>query len=151
MKVDATVKRETGRIAAGTAVLSVLMIAVFLVLKKFDLTVLAGALWGTAFAVLNFFLLGLAVQKAAAEMNGVTLPPPEKDEATGEEVEAPPSEQALIAKKKMQLSYSGRMLLMLLSAVLAFVLPFIHPIAGIVPLLFPRIVIMILGAAGKAQ
>ncbi len=73
MQIDETVKKETLRIAAGTGVLSALMLAVFLLLKRFDITVLLGALWGSSIAVLNFFLLGLSVQKASRRMNGVRI------------------------------------------------------------------------------
>lgn len=74
MQIDETVKKETLRIAAGTGVLSALMLAFFLLLKRFDITVLFGSLWGSSIAVLNFFLLGLSVQKASRRMNGVHIP-----------------------------------------------------------------------------
>ena len=36
MKIEPAVKAETKKIAIGTAILSVLMIAVFLILRRFD-------------------------------------------------------------------------------------------------------------------
>lgn len=64
MKVDRTVRQETGYIAVGTLILSVLMQAVFLLLGKWNYTVLLGNLLGAVGAVMNFFLMGLTVQSA---------------------------------------------------------------------------------------
>ena len=64
MKVDPVVKKETGTIAIGVCVLSLMMLAVFAFLQKLDYTVLLGNLLGCFAAVPNFFLMGLTVQKA---------------------------------------------------------------------------------------
>lgn len=53
-KVDKTVLRETGYIALFVILLSVLMQAVFLIIGKWDYTVLLGNLLSAA-AVGNFF------------------------------------------------------------------------------------------------
>jgi len=63
-KIDATVLKETGFIAAFTLILSLLMQSVFLIIGKWDYTVLLGNLLGYLAAVGNFFLLGLTVQSA---------------------------------------------------------------------------------------
>ena len=62
MKIEPAVKAETKKIAIGTGILSVLMIAVFLILRQFDWTVLTGALLGYCATVGNFFLMALTVQ-----------------------------------------------------------------------------------------
>ena len=79
MKVQAPVKTETRRIAVGVAVLSALMLIVFVLIGRFDWTVLWGTLLGGGYAVLNFFLMALTVQHAAEQMNGVTLPAEEEE------------------------------------------------------------------------
>ena len=84
MKIDPSVKRETLRVAGGICVLSGLMLFVFIVLDKLDMTVIFGTLLGTFNAILNFFLLAISVQKAADSMQGVVLPP-EEDEENGNE------------------------------------------------------------------
>jgi len=66
-KVDGTVRKETIYIAAAVLILSMLMQAVFLIIKRWDYTVLLGNLLGGGVAVLNFFLMGLTVQKATGE------------------------------------------------------------------------------------
>ena len=135
--------------AVGVTILSVLMVGIFLIIGMFDTTVLLGAVLGTAFAVLNFFLMALGVQKAAEVMNGVQLPP-EEEPAEGEEpADKPLSPEATRAKQKIQLSYTGRMLMTVAFAIVALLVPGIHPVAALLPLLFPRIVITIQGLGQK--
>lgn len=148
MKIQPAIRQETLRMAIGVAILTVLMVGVFLIIGMFDATVLTGAVFGGAFAVLNFFLMAMSVQKAAELMNGVQLPPEEVGE-DGETVDKPLSPEATKARQKMQLSYTGRMLLTVVFAIIALLVPAIHPVAALIPLLFPRIVIMIQGLVQK--
>lgn len=142
MKIQPTVRQETVRIAKGTCILSFVMLIVFALLKKLDYTVLLGALLGTATAVGNFFLLGLSVQKAADMMKGVEMPPePEEDEDGEEQPAAPMPPEIAQAKQKMQLSYTGRMILMAAVGILGLTLPCFHAVATVLPLLFPRMII----------
>ena len=60
-KLDPAVKKETGYIAFWVVLLSVLMEAVFLILQKWDLSVLLGNLGGAVAAVGSFFLLAVTV------------------------------------------------------------------------------------------
>lgn len=158
MKLQPAVKQETGKIALGVAVLTALMVSVFLILGMFHVSVLLGAVLGAAMAVLNFFLMALSVQKAMENMDGVQLPPEEEPEdgedADGDEADEkkqkPISPEALRAKRNMHLSYMGRMVLLAAYAVAAVAVNFVHPVAALLPLLFPRIVIFLNGIfAGK--
>ena len=126
--VSPAVKQETMRIASGTALGVVLMGVVFFFLHQvnpekipFDYTVFLGGAVGACVAVLNFFFMGLAVQKAAA--------------ATDEDT----------ARMRIKASYSQRMLIQMLWVILAIVAPCFHFVAGIVPLLFPGTGIKIAG------
>ena len=117
MKVDATVKRETAYIAVGTFLLGMITQAVFLVIGKWGYTVLLGNILSWALGVLNFFLMGLTVQKALG-----------KDEAE--------------ARKLMKASQIYRQMLVMLGAVIGLILPRVFSIwTVIIPLVFPRIVI----------
>ncbi len=116
MKLDKTIYKETAYIAIWTLIFSVLMNAVFLVVKKWDLTVLWGNLLSFASGVLNFFLLGVTVQKA--------LNFEEKK-----------------AKNAMKLSQSLRLLMTFVIAVVGVVLKCFNTVAVLVPLIFPRIAI----------
>ena len=147
MKVDPVVKNETKVIAVGVGVLCLLMLAVFAFIGQLDHTVIIGTALGFGAAVANFFLMAFSVQKSAEKMNGVVIEPEEENQDTenGEEEqkEKPLSPEAKMAKKFMQASYTGRMLLLVIVAILAVSLPFIHAVACLLVLLFPRIVIYV--------
>ena len=64
MKVDATVKKETKYIAYFSFILSVLIQAVFVLLKSWDYTVLLGNILSLLVAIMNFYFMGITVQKA---------------------------------------------------------------------------------------
>lgn len=152
MKIEPTVRKETFRIAKGTCILSVVMLAVFALLKQWDVSVLLGALLGTFTAVLNFFLLGVSVQKAAAMMNGVQMPPEPEEGAADEDAPAAPLPPEITqAKQKMQLSYTGRMIMMGAVGILGLTLPCFHAVAVVLPLLFPRIIIQLWNQQQKKQ
>ena len=126
--VQPAVKKETKRIIKITRVGLILMWILFAVLHfampdkvPLDYTVFLGGIGGGAVAVLNFFLMGLAVQKAASA----------SDEGT--------------ARMKLKASYSQRFLMQILWVILAIVAPCFHFVAGIAPLLFPGTGIKIMG------
>jgi len=118
MKIDATVKKETKYIAFCVVILSVLMQAVFLIVGKWDYTVLLGNLLSGAVSVLNFFLLGLTVQKAL----------------TKEEKEA---------KNIMKLSQTYRFLMLIAVVGIGAALPCFNILAVVIPVFFPRIAISV--------
>ena len=141
MKVQPAVQAETRKMALGVGVLTVLMIAVFLIIRQFDYTVLLGAVLGCAAAVGNFFLMALTVQRVTDGMPVLPKRGEEAEEAEDEEKEQPISDEAKQAGKKMQLSFLLRMLMLGGVAALAITAPVFHPWAALLPLLFPRIVI----------
>lgn len=118
-KIDDTVVRETRYIAGVVIILSVIMEAVFLIIGMWSYKVLLGNILGGTVAVVNFLLMGITVQKAVQK--------DEKDAAT-----------------LMKLSQTLRNMMLLIAAVLAIALPFINPVAAIIPLLFPRIAIALI-------
>lgn len=146
MKVQDSVKKATLTIASGTLLLTGVMLLVFVLLGLFELPVLLGALLGATAAILNFFLMGLSVQKVAerSAAEGSAQPPSnvnEDDQEKDDEDSKPDSPYAQQAKKSMQLSYGARMLMLVAVAVLALSLPCFHPVATVIPMLFPRFVI----------
>ena len=66
-KVDPTVRKETLRVALWVGVLMLPVQAVFLLLQRWDYTVLLGNLLGSATAVFNFFLMGRMIQRALTQ------------------------------------------------------------------------------------
>lgn len=113
-------KKEAGYIAAGTVVLSALVQIVWAVFFKYDLSVFLGGLWGGTFAVVNFVLMGLTVQKVARE-----------------------SDQ-MAAKRRMQASYQMRMILIILATVLAIIVPGVSWVMAVISLFFPRLTILVM-------
>ncbi|MBR4761186.1 MAG: hypothetical protein IK086_00940 [Clostridia bacterium] len=116
-KINATVMRETKYIAAFSAVLSVLMQAVFLiVLRRFDYTVMLGNILGYIAAVGNFLLMGIGVQKAV-----------ERDQKG--------------AKGVLKFSQAFRFLGIFVIVAAGTVLDVFNTVAVIAPLFFPQIAI----------
>ena len=124
-KIDKTVIKETKYIGSWVVLLSAVMEAVFLVLGKWDYTVLLGnSLTGIA-GVLNFLLMGITVQKAV-----------EKEEKA--------------ARAAMKVSQMYRTLFMLVVVIVGVVAPCFNIWAVIIPLFFPRIAIAIRPILDKA-
>ena len=115
-KIDPTVLKETGYIAIMVFIFSLLLQSVFLIIGKWDYTVLTGNLLGFVAAVGNFFLMGLSVQSSLGKE--------EKD-----------------AKNLMKLSQSLRLLLIFVIALIGYLVPVFNTIAVLIPLLFPRIAV----------
>lgn len=123
-KVDETVKQETFFIAFSAIILSMLMEAVFLILKKWDYTVLLGNILGGGATVLNFFLLGLTVQKAVTK--------DEKD-----------------AKNLMAFSQKMRLLMLFIVVLIGALVPCFNIFATLIPLLFTRIALIFRPMIGR--
>ncbi|MBQ8986179.1 MAG: ATP synthase subunit I [Lachnospiraceae bacterium] len=124
MKLQKAVKDETVFVALGSIILSVIMVIVFFILHRvfpervpMDLPVIIGAVGGCAVAIGNFFLMAVTVQKVAGIEN---------------------YDQAY---RSMQVSYRYRTFLQLIWCVLTMVLGFINPVAGMLPLLWPSLLI----------
>ena len=152
MKIEPAVQAETKKIAVGTAILTVLMIAVFLVLRQFDWRVLTGAVLGYLATVGNFFAMAMTVQGVTNSMP--VLPRQEQDETeeTDEKKNAPLSDEAKQAGKKMQASFVIRMLLIgAIAAIAVTQTQLFNPWAALLPLLFPNILITLRRFTGFDQ
>ena len=126
MKIDATVKKETIYIAAAVGILSAFMEAVFLIPGKWNYTVLLGNLWGAAAGILNFFLMGLTVQKAVLQE--------EKD-----------------AKQTMKTSQTLRNFMLALVLMLGILVPVFPTVAATLPLFFPRLAVAVRPYIGRKE
>jgi hypothetical protein len=117
-KIDAVVLKETKYIAFFVAIFSVILQSVFLIIGKWDYTVLLGNLLGGISAVLNFLFMGITIQNAVKK----------------EEKEA---------KTAMRVSSTYRNFFILIITVIGIVLKCFNTVSVIVPLFFPRIAIAI--------
>ena len=115
-KPNATVKKETSYIAFFCIVLSAIMQAVFILLGRWDYRVILGNLLSLAVAVLNFLVMGIAVQKA------VVMEPED-------------------AKKLMRSSQNKRKICIFASLAAGVVMPWCNTVAVLVPVFFPRIAV----------
>ncbi len=130
--IQPAVKKETKNVAIYTLTGVLLMWIVYFILHMFipekvvfDYTVILGGIGGGLIAVLNFFLLGLTVQKVAS------------------------TEDEEVARKFMKSSYSQRMLLQAVWVIAAIAAPCFQYVAGMIPLLFPGAGIKIVGIIKK--
>ena len=117
-KLDPVVIKETIYIGVISLIFSAIMQSVFLIIGKWDYTVLLGNLLGYFAIIANFIVMGFGVQKAVT-----------KDEKE--------------AKSVMKISQTFRMLFIFVVAIIGHVVPVFNLIAVVIPFLFPRIAIML--------
>ena len=127
MKIDGTVKKETAYVAIAEAILIAVMLAVYLIISKFTLNVLFAALTIGAVAVLNFFVMGLTVQKA------VTV----DDDSD--------------RRKLIRASQLVRLLVMGVVVIVCAVFPKFDIFALFIPLFFPRLFAQARGIYGAVK
>lgn len=130
MKLQSASRQEIKRIAIGTAVGGVLLVAAMFVLSvagigTFDYHVITGVIGGCVVAVVNFTLMCITIQRA------VNI-----------------GEQKAM-KAFIQGSYNGRLLLQAGWIVAAYLMPWFNVFAAAIPLLFPNLMIFYLQARGK--
>lgn len=115
-KISKVVLKETKYIGLVVLTLSILTQGIFLIIGKWDYTVLLGNILSGTAAVLNFLLMGVTIQAAT-----------ESDEKQG--------------RNKMKTSQVLRTFMLFAVAALGCVLSCFNTITVLVPLFFPRIAI----------
>lgn len=130
MKLQPQAKKEFTRMAAGVALCTAIMFVLFAALHlvgwaPFNYKVILGGLCGAGVAIGNFYGICTMTQKAVAE----------QDEK----------------KRRMliQLSYNRRMMLQAAWVIAAILVPCFHWLAGVAPLVFPRLTIYYLQITGQ--
>ena len=118
-KIDKTILREVRFVGAWILIFSALMQSVFLIIGKWDYTVLLGNVLSGVCGILNFLFLGLTVQRALS------------------------SNDEKYVKNLMRLSQALRLLFVLCVAVLGATIPIFNLWATLIPLFFTRIAITI--------
>lgn len=128
MTLQPAVRKETGRIFVGTAVLTILMVLAFWLLHRltpesvpFNYKVVISGVCGCIVATLNFLLMAIAVQKVVG------------------------TDSEDRARQMFTMSFRYRMLIQLVWAILALAVPCFQGAAGIIPLFFPSLVIKAMG------
>ncbi len=118
-ELDPAVRKETLFLAGAEAIMTAIMFAVFLALGRFDLGVLSGGLVGFAVSLLNFFLMCLTVQRSVKY---------DDDKKR---------------KTMMNASMGLRLLLCFALLGLAIGLAGTNPWATLIPIVFPRLSVII--------
>lgn len=130
MKLQSASQKEVKRIACGTAIGGVVLVAAMFALSRlgigqFDYRVMTGAIGGCIVAVVNFALMCMTIQRAVSIGDQKAM------------------------KSFIQGSYNGRLLLQAAWIVAAYLMPWVNVFAAAIPLLFPNLIIYYLQARGK--
>lgn len=128
-RIDASVKKEIKHIFIGCLIMGGIELGVGVILAafrviSFDYTVVLGTLCGVLVATLNFASLAFSVQKAID---------------TGD---------ANAAKAQVTAGYGRRYLFQCLWCIAALTAPCFNGVFGIIPLLFPRLIIHFMQITG---
>ena len=118
-KVHKTVFKETKFVGAWVLIFSALMQAVFLIIQKWDYTVLLGNILSAAAGIISFFFLGITIIKAVS------------------------SGDPAYAKKLMRASQAIRTFFLFGIALLGALLPCFNIWATVIPIIFPRLALLI--------
>ena len=125
---------DTVWLALGEAIVAALISVVFLLIGKFNYSVVTGAILGGAVTVLNFFILSVGVNRAInqfVEERG-------NKEMDEEEADKYAKEHGMMVQNAMMKSYMLRMFLMIGALVLAGIPGWFDIIATVIPLLMYR-------------
>ena len=125
---------DTVWLAIGEAIVAALISVVFLLIGKFNYSVVTGAILGGAVTVLNFFILSVGVNRAInqfVEERG-------NKEMDEEEADKYAKEHGMMVQNAMMKSYMLRMFLMIGALVLAGITGWFDIIATVIPLLMYR-------------
>ena len=130
MKLQPASKKEIKRIAIGTGVCDLILLAVLFILSlegllAFNYTVFLGILVGSCVAILNFTIMCLTIQKATGIDDQKQM------------------------KAFIQGSYNGRLMLQAGWVIVAILVPHFQVVASAAPLLFPNLTIFYLQSKGK--
>ena len=125
---------DTVWLAIGEAIVAALISVVFLLIGKFNYSVVTGAVLGGAVTVINFLILSVGINRAInkfVEERG-------EDEMDEEEADKYAKEHGMTVQNAMMKSYMLRMFLMIGALVLAGVSGWFDIIATVIPLLMYR-------------
>ena len=162
--------KETLILTLGEAICSLIVCAVFLLIKKFDYTVLLGTVIGSVAIILNFLFMSIKVNSAIdqafmlrdnyvdepSSANGTATDVPDaestaKQDAEGSEDDAQEkldaamrfaNEQSVRVNRIAKISYIIRMATLITLLVVALISKWFHPLATVIPMLMFRPIIM---------
>ena len=141
--------RESLPLLCGEVLVSLLVVAVYIVIGSFDYKVVTGAVLGTLVVVLNYLFLSLSVNRAVKSF----LDERGSRDMSEEEIEAFSREHTVKIQNTVKVSYLIRTVSMLIALVGAFLLEWFLVIPTLIPLVMLRPIIyleeLILNKKGK--
>ena len=150
MKKSNVALRESGFVLLGEVIISILIVAVYLVIKQFSggivlYKVITGVTLGSLVTVLNFLFLSVSTNKVIDRF----LLARGNAEMTEEEADAFAAKYQAELQNKAKLSYIIRTVTMLAALVVAFLVDQFAVIPTLIPLFMLRPIIMVRGLLGK--
>ena len=121
-------------LAIGEVIVAALISAIYLLIGRFDYTVVTGSLLGGAVTVTNFLILSVGINRAISRY----IDARGDKEMDDEEAEKYAQENGMSVQAAMMKSYMLRMFLMIGSLALALITGWFDTIATLVPLLMYR-------------
>lgn len=122
------ITNQTVAVAVGQLIGAAVMVVVFALIGKFQMTVLYGALAGAIVAFFNYFAMVYLANKAA-------------DKAEAQDVAG--------GQKLIHLSYTGRMIGLFAVLILLAKSGWFHPLALVLPLAFTRPILTVRELVGR--
>lgn len=150
MKKQNAALRESGFVLLGEAIVSLIIVAVYLVIKQFSeniviYKVITGVCLGSLVTVLNFLFLSLSTNSVIDRF----LEARGNAEMSEEDADAFAAKYQAELQNKVKLSYIIRTVTMLAALVVAFLVEQFDVIATLIPLFMLRPIIMVRGLLGK--
>ena len=127
-------------LALSEAIVSALVCAAYLVIGKFNYTVLTGVALGSVVTVANFVFLTLSVNRAVDRYLALRG----SREMDEEEAEKFANQHAMAVQNAATRSFIIRTVTMLAALVVAFLLEWFEPLATVIPLLMFRPLLYVL-------
>ena len=156
-------KKEALLLTIGEITVSAITVVVYLLIKKYNYTVLLGAILGCIISVFNFIFLSISVNRAidraveSEEFEKLKEAAKEKEE-NGEEDEEDNGDAERFAKKNqmqiqnaVRLSYTVRTVSMVAALAVAFITKQFDLIATLIPLIMFRPILTVAVMLGRKE
>lgn len=126
--------REIFILTLGEVIVSAIVIAVFLIVKKYELSVLLGAVLGSVVTVANFVWLAVSVNRAIDKVLALRGEGEMDDEA----IEQFAALHGKAVENTAKISYIIRTVSILALLLIGFLIKIFNPISAVIPLLMYR-------------
>ena len=126
--------REIFILSLGEVIVSAIVIAVFLIVKKYELSVLLGAVLGSVVTVANFVWLAISVNRAIDKVLALRGEGEMDDEA----IEQFAALHGKAVENTAKISYIIRTVSILALLLIGFLIKIFNPISAVIPLLMYR-------------